>query len=168
MRTLLRRSTSGVVYALLFIGAILYSKETYIILISTFGVICLWEFSKLLFFKNMGPYVIFLTLIFLLFSSYNISLLKEILLILSLSASIQLLINLFLKKKNSPSSFIEKLDISIRYPVLSFIFLMLIPFENGEYQKTIILLMVFLVWTNDSFAYLIGKNFGRKKLFESG
>lgn len=115
----------------------------------------------------MGPYVIFLILIFLLFSSYNISFLKEILLILSLSASIQLLINLFLKKKNSPSSFIEKLDISIRYPVLSFIFLMLIPFENGEYQKTIILLMVFLVWTNDSFAYLIGKNFGRKKLFES-
>ena len=167
MRTLLKRSTSGFIYALLFIGAILYSKEIYIILISAFGVVCIWEFSKLLSFKNIGPYIIFSTLVFLLFSSYKIPFLKEVLLIISLSTSVQLLFYLFFKKKKYPSSFIEKLDISIRYPVLSFIFLMLIPFENGEYQKSIILLMVFLVWTNDSFAYLIGKNFGKKKLFES-
>lgn len=167
MRTLLKRSTSGLIYALLFIGAILYSKETYIILISVFGMVCLWEFLKLLSLKNIGPYIFFSSLVFLLFSSHKIPMLKQVLLIISLSTSIQLLFYLFLKKKKYPSSFFEKLDLSIRYTVLSFIFLMLIPFENGEYQKSIVLLMVFLVWTNDSFAYLIGKNFGKKKLFES-
>ena len=167
MRTFLKRSVSGLAYALVFVGAILYSKETYIILISIFGVVCIWEFLKLISFKNISPYIIFSILIFLLFSSTNNILLTQILLIVSLSTSIQLLIHLFLKKKKYPSNFIEKLDISIRYPVLSFIFLMLIPFESESYQKSMIILMVFLVWTNDSFAYIIGKNLGKKKLFES-
>ncbi len=167
MRKLLKRSISGLVYSLLFIGAILYSKETYIILISVFGVLCLWEFLKLLSLKNIAPYILFFVIISLLFSSHDTSLLRHILLFLCLSGSIQLLINLFRKKKEQVPGIFKKLDISIRYLLLSFIFLMILPFKNGEYQESIILLLVVFVWSNDSFAFIVGKNLGKKKLFES-
>ncbi len=167
MGKLLKRSISGLVYSMLFIGAILYSKETYLILISTFGFICIWEFLKLLSLKNIAPYILFLTLISLLFSSYDTPLLIDVLLILCLSGSIQLLVNLFRNKNEYPSSSFQKLDISVRYLLLSFIFLMILPFKNGEYEESIILLLVVFVWSNDSFAFFVGKNLGKKKLFES-
>jgi phosphatidate cytidylyltransferase len=41
-----------------------------------------------------------------------------------------------------------------------------IPFINADdsYAKTTILGVFILIWSNDSFAYLIGKNFGKIKL----
>jgi len=43
-----------------------------------------------------------------------------------------------------------------------------IPFLNTEYSyvNTIILGVFILIWTNDTFAFLIGKNFGKHKLLE--
>ena len=46
-------------------------------------------------------------------------------------------------------------------------FLILIAFNFGDYNPQIILGIFILIWTNDSFAYLIGKNFGKQKLFAS-
>tara|TARA_R110001632_G_scaffold10505_6_gene38826 strand:- start:9367 stop:10164 length:798 start_codon:yes stop_codon:yes gene_type:complete len=167
MTNLLKRGTSGIIYAVLFISAILYSKETYIILISMFGFVCIWEFLKLSNLKNTIPYILFLGLIFLPFLSFDTTLLIHGLLLLSLSGSIQLLIYLYTKKKNYPSNKIQKFDITIRYLLLSLGFLILLPVVNGEYQESIILSLVIFIWVNDSFAFLVGKNFGKRKLFES-
>ena len=41
------------------------------------------------------------------------------------------------------------------------------PFYENSYQPFIVLCLVILIWTNDSFAYLVGKNFGKHKLFPS-
>ena len=86
---------------------------------------------------------------------------------ISLTGSIQLLIQLYTKKNNFPSNTIQKIDISIRYLLLSLAFLILLPVVNGEYQESIILSLVIFIWVNDSFAFLVGKNFGKRKLFES-
>ncbi|GAA4111964.1 hypothetical protein GCM10022393_10050 [Aquimarina addita] len=48
----------------------------------------------------------------------------------------------------------------------SIVFLTLIPFYNGVYDRTIIVTALFMIWINDSFAYLVGKNFGKHKLLE--
>ena len=119
MTNLLKRATSGFIYAVLFITAILYSKESYIFLISLFGFISIREFLNLLKFNNIIIYILFVGLIYLPFSSLDSSVLIDVLLVLSLSGSIQLLVNLFIKKKNYPLSTIQKLDISIRYLLLS-------------------------------------------------
>ncbi len=166
MTKLLRRATSGIIYAALFISAIMYSKESYIILISFFGFISLREFFKLLEFNNWVIYLLFIGLILFSYLLIDVFIIK-FLLVLSLSGSVQLLLNLLLKKKNYPSSTIQKFDISIRYLLLSFTFLILLPFINGVYEKSIILTLIILIWVNDSFAFFIGKNFGRLKLFES-
>ena len=166
MTNLLRRATSGIIYSVLFICAILYSKESYIILISFFGLMSLREFLKLLEFNSILIYLIFIGLIFLPLLSNQVFFIKS-LLVLALSGSVQLLLYLLFNKKNYPSNSIQKFDICIRYLLLSFSFLILLPFINGVYEESIILTLVILIWVNDSFAFFVGKNFGRRKLFES-
>jgi len=167
MTNLLKRATSGFIYAVLFITAILYSKESYIVLISLFGFISIREFLTLLKFNNIIIYMLFIGLIYLPFSSLDSSVLIDVLLVLSISGSIQLLVNLFIKKKNYPSNTIQKIDISIRYLLLSFAFLLLLPFINGGYEVSVILSLIIFIWVNDSFAFFVGKNLGKRKLFES-
>ena len=166
MTNLLRRATSGFIYAVLFITAIMYSKESYIILISFFGLISLREFFKLLKFNNGVIYLLFIGLILLPYLPIHILFIK-LLLALSLSGSVQLLLNLLLKKKKYPLSSVQKFDICIRYLLLSFTFLILLPFVNGVYEQSVILTLIILIWVNDSFAFFVGKNLGKIKLFES-
>ena len=54
----------------------------------------------------------------------------------------------------------------IFYLVSGFIFLTLIPFIGSSFQPKLVLGIFILTWTNDTFAYLIGKKFGKKKLKE--
>jgi len=166
MTNLLRRATSGFIYAVLFITAIMYSKESYIILICFFGLISLKEFFKLLKLNNGVIYLLFIGLVLLPYLPIHILFIK-LLLALSLSGSVQLLLNLLLKKKKYPLSSVQKFDISIRYLLLSFTFLILLPFVNGVYEQSVILTLIILIWVNDSFAFFVGKNLGKRKLFES-
>jgi len=55
--------------------------------------------------------------------------------------------------------------LTLFYIVPSIIFLTMIPVYKPNYQHVLIGTFV-LIWTNDSFAYLVGKNFGKHKLFE--
>ena len=38
---------------------------------------------------------------------------------------------------------------------------------NGVYEQSVILTLIILIWVNDSFAFFVGKNLGKRKLFES-
>jgi len=60
----------------------------------------------------------------------------------------------------------KKYVVSILYLISGFIFIALIPFYRGEFSASIIVSVFILIWTNDTFAYLVGKNFGKRKLLE--
>ena len=47
------------------------------------------------------------------------------------------------------------------------IFLTLIPYTTPEFAKMLITGIFLIIWMNDSFAYLIGKQFGKNKLYPS-
>ncbi|MCH3882354.1 MULTISPECIES: phosphatidate cytidylyltransferase [Tenacibaculum] len=165
MSNLITRAASGVIYILLFLAAILYSKESYVILITIFGLLSVWEFSKLVKLNSIVPY---LFVGFLGYAAYakNDNKLIWILLAFCLICGIRLIIYLYSKKNSYPTHNFEKLDLSVRYIAFSFFFLLLIPFTTGNYNPYIIIGILVLIWVNDSFAYLIGKNFGKHKLFE--
>ncbi|MDG2074811.1 MAG: phosphatidate cytidylyltransferase, partial [Polaribacter sp.] len=61
----------------------------------------------------------------------------------------------------------QRLFLQLIYLTLPFYFLISIPFIFGEYQPEIVICTLIFIWVNDSFAYLVGKNFGKTKLFES-
>ena len=107
MTKLLVRAISGFIYAVLFISAILFSKETYILLILIFGIASLWEFFKLLKFKNLLLYGLLIVLTYLAFTNSLSETTIKILLTLCFSGSFQLFLNLFMKKENYPSNKIQ-------------------------------------------------------------
>ena len=52
------------------------------------------------------------------------------------------------------------------YITLPFVFIVKISFGTNDYNPKIILGLFVLIWTNDTFAYLVGKSMGKHKLFE--
>ncbi len=166
MNNLLKRSLSGIIYVIIFLSAILFSKETYIILTSIFGIFCIWEFSKLIQFKNIIGYIFFGLTLFLMLKrpdNYVIALILAI----TVFSSLYLIYFLIAKKDISFLTDRSKLGLLIRYPIFSMIFLILLPIYKGNYNSGLIISILIMIWVNDSFAFLVGKNFGKRKLFVS-
>ncbi|MDG2194565.1 MAG: phosphatidate cytidylyltransferase [Polaribacter sp.] len=165
MSNLTRRAISGSVYVSLFIFAILFNEKSYLILIGVFGLICLWELSKLIQLKSIIPYLLLPISIYC--TSYYISK-NGILAILGITllCAIRLIFHLYDTKNKYPSSLLSKLDLTIRYLIFPFSFLALIPFSFGSYQSDIIICILIFIWINDSFAFIVGTTLGKNKLFK--
>lgn len=167
MSDIYKRGISGLIYVLLFTASIIYSEESYLFIIYFFGLACIREFLKLIHLKNYVPYLLFSAVTYIVLFERNLVQGELIALIVALTGSIQLLIMLFSKKTKYPQTIFHKLDISIRYLLLSLCLLMLLPFYYGSYEPYLVLSIVIMIWTNDSFAFLVGKNLGKHKLFPS-
>lgn len=165
MQNLITRSISALIYVAVFLFAILYSPKTYIALIIFFAIICLWELSKIIQLRNIIPYLLLPIIVFLCkeYASKNTLLFT---LIITLLSSFKLLYHLYSVDKIYPSFFFQKIDVCIRYIITPFTFLILLPFINETYQPNLIISIIVLIWINDSFAYLVGRKFGKTKLFE--
>ena len=166
MRNLLRRSLSGIIYVFIFVSAILFSKESYIVLVTFFAIIAIYELSKITKFKSIISYILFGLALFLMLKRPNSYPIKMVLGINILS-SLYLIYQLFAKKDIVYVSDREKLGLTIRYLIFSFCFLILLPFYNQNYTPYLMITVLMLIWVNDSFAFIVGKNFGRTKLFVS-
>lgn len=171
-----KRIVSGLVFGAIFIAS-LYTHLTFALLTFIFGIVSTNEFNKLTNQKGIGYYIAF-SIIYLYFSLTEFYLnfsdqenswfkdLKDTLLIFTVFVSFILLRDLF-SSKNLPSVFAKKYFRFIFYISSSFIFIYLIANFYGYYDPTIILGCFILIWVNDSFAYIIGRRFGKEKLFYS-
>ena len=133
MRNLLRRSLSGLIFVFLFVSAILYSKESFVILTAIFAGISIWEFHKIIHFKSLASYLFFAAAVFLLLKNsdnYAVVGILGINIISSLFLSYQLIS----KKEISYQDDRSKMGLTIRYIVFSFCFLILIPFQGDQYN----------------------------------
>ncbi|MFT6869086.1 phosphatidate cytidylyltransferase [Polaribacter sp.] len=164
MRNLLRRIFSGIVYILIFISAILFSKESYIVLITIFSFLCIWEFSRMIKLKNYASYIFFAILLFLMIKRQDSFAIIGILAI-TMGSSMFLIYQLFAKKEIKFSNDRSKLGVSIRYVIFSMCFLILLPMHKGSFHPYLMISILSIIWINDSFAFLVGKNFGKNKLF---
>ena len=170
------RIISGLVFGVIFIAS-LYTHVSFASLTFIFGIISVSEFNRITNQKGIGYYITF-SLIYIYFAltefylNSNLQLnswfndLKDTLLIFSIFVSLFLLRDLF-SSKNLPSVLIKKNLSFIFYITSSFIFIYLIGNFNGFYNPSIILGCFILIWVNDSFAYIIGRSFGKQKLFFS-
>lgn len=166
MHNLITRSISGFVYVTLYLFAILYDAKSYIALTAIFAIICIWEFSKLIQSKNIIPYLFLGGMLY--FFTYPIEgFSSETSLGFTVVGLLILIYFLFSLKKIKVETTFHRLFLQLIYLVLPFYFLISIPFIFGEYQPKILICVLIFIWVNDSFAYLVGKNFGKTKLFES-
>ena len=168
MKESLVRSLSGVVYVLLLIVATLFSQYTFLILFGVFLFVATIEFCDLV---NLNKFqaVAISAILFFLFSFFQITDTTKILLIIgSLYVSIKLIYLLF-ANANIKLDAVSKYVYLIGYVILPIIILTKIPTDvfGVAYKPQIIISIFILIWTNDTFAYIVGKSIGKTKLFES-
>lgn len=131
-----------------------------------FGFLCIWEFSKMISLKNFAAYLFFPLLLFLMMKTQYNLMISGILTITILS-SLYLIYQLYTKKEIKFLDNRSKLGITFRYVIFSMCFLVLLPFYENSFHPYLMISILSLIWVNDSFAFLIGKNFGKNKLFPS-
>jgi phosphatidate cytidylyltransferase len=181
MNETLKRALSGAVYIVLLLFCIIYSKESFFILFGLFMLVACYEFSKLV---HINTYlslvlglVLYSSIIGLVFYPkfiehllstkivLNINLVYNILLAFTLVISIRCIFFLFCDSEKQISVFSKYLFL-LGYIILPFLFITKISFGEKNYNNKIIIGLFILIWTNDTFAYLVGKNFGKHKLLE--
>ncbi|MBP1838958.1 phosphatidate cytidylyltransferase [Formosa algae] len=171
MKEILTRAIFGFIYVALLIGS-LYNEHAVTVLFFIFGLISIGEFKKLIDTRTFTPYIIF-TILYFVFGYWHMVSPKldgfneatQILLVLSIFVNLFLIKDLF-SKRAIPLFKFKRFLLTSFYLSSSFVFLLLIARFGNEYLPSIILGSFILVWVNDTFAFIVGKNFGRQKLFE--
>ena len=165
MSTTLTRALSGSVYVLLLVSATLYSPYSFLLLFGLLLLFSVVEFCKLIHLKSIVP-ILLATIAFVLFNLNNTIKTNEILLLIAaLLVSVRSILFLF-EKHNKPLDRTSKYVFLIGYLVLPIIIFTKIPFIANHYVPEIIISILVIIWTNDTFAYLVGRSIGKHKLFE--
>ncbi len=131
------------------------------------------EFKKLIQLKSFWPYITF-TVLYVVFAYWKLvseaaiglGEALQILLVITVFVLLILIKDLF-SEKTIPLFSSKRFIITTFYLTSSFIFLVCIANFNQEFTPLLLLGSFILVWVNDTFAFLVGKNFGKQKLFPS-
>ena len=165
MSTTLTRALSGVGYILLLVTATLYSSYSFLLLFGLLLILSVVQFCKLIHLKPLFP-VVLAFFSYLLFNLNNTVKTNEILLLIAtLLVSFRSILFLFEKNKK-PLDITSKYVFLVGYLVLPIIIFTKIPFIANHYFPKVIISFLCIIWTNDTFAYLVGRSFGKTKLFE--
>ena len=165
-----------IVFGALFVSILVCSAHyqyALIFLLFIFGILCLFEFNKLIEQRNILSYFIF-SILFGSFAFWDIinSALNGLDEAIQILLTVAIFVLLFLIRDLFSSKSLPKL-LTNRYINTTFyistgvLFLLLIANNFGHYSPENIIGVFTLIWINDSFAYIVGKNFGKQKLFES-
>lgn len=159
------RGISGLLYMTIIVFAMFASRDLFLALLFFLGLLTIHEFQKLVRLTSYASYFIYAVfLFFLCYESFD----ENAVYMYAITA---IFVNLFLLKDLLVTSkipmFEKKKYVSlIFYLIAGFIFLGHIPSQTESFSPKIIGGIFILIWVNDSFAYLVGKNFGKRKLLE--
>ena len=171
MKETITRSLSGLLYVVLLITC-LWFEQSITVLLFIFGLISMNEFLKLIQFKSKTPYFIFILIYGFIayvkhFKVEHIAANEFIRIFIVLTVFVLLfLIRDLFSRKTIPLFSSKRYLLTTFYITSGFSFLFLIAHYFKTYNPNILLGALILVWVNDTFAYLVGKNFGKQKLFE--
>ncbi len=172
MSNFLQRALTGIVFVIVLVGAVLWSKYSIAALLLLAAVIGLNEFYTITKSpKTQIPKKLALIIggvIYLLIASVRVFNLEAYIITLCIPAvSLFLILELFRQKKR-PITNISYSIFGILYIILPFALMNYIALNADGTQRGTLLLIGFFasLWANDTGAYLTGRAFGKRKLFE--
>lgn len=164
MNETLVRALSGAVYVVLLVTATLYSRESLLLLFGLFLLQSVSEFSKLIKINTLLA-LLLAVLSFLNFSYFNSSNFNNWLL-----GGISIFTIFFLTNWlfTSKIQILNPLGwgLLVGYIIIPFILITKLGVLGGNHYPHFIIAIFILIWTNDTFAYLVGRQFGKTKLLE--
>lgn len=173
MSNFLQRTITGFFFVLVLISCILYNKYSFAGLFFIITVLGTWEFYTLTKKDDVSPYRLLGTLIggFLFLFTFLIvsqSVPRKYIILLLLASLLTFFAELYRKQKdpfkNIAFTFLGFIYVALPFSLLS---LLVIDLETGLlYRGEILLGYFFILWANDTGAYLSGRWFGKNKLFE--
>lgn len=167
MSETLIRAISGAVYVVILLFACWYSELSFKVLMGGFLVLSTVEFSRLVRFNSLVGFVLAIGLYAGFGFFNNLGSTPDIYItIISVLTAFWLIQNLFSNRSLIISNDLVKYLLFIGYLVCSFIILAKLPFDQGVYAPNRIIGVFVLIWINDTFAYLVGKTIGKRKLIE--
>jgi phosphatidate cytidylyltransferase len=175
------RSITGTLFVAVMVGCIWWNFWSFSILFGLITVLALWEFYTLLeksgeFPQKMAGIVIgFLFYGAVAYANHQVGIYGTLICFAALTPlmGIVFFIELF-RKKESPFRNVGFTVLGIVYIVFPFSLMHALMFRTNPedifagfvYTPYVLLGFFFLVWSNDTFAYLSGRAFGSTKLFE--
>lgn len=164
------RAISGFFFLVIVIGAIVFSAWSMAFLFLIISLIGLNEFYNLTETKEQSPngilglflgIIVYTLLFFVSINQIETDFLALSFIGFSIIGGLELL-----RKKKNPIGNIAITVFSIIYIVIPFGLLSFIANHSGSYSFQIPLGILIIIWTGDTFAYLVGRQFGKHKLLE--
>ncbi len=171
MRNFRKRAITSIFFVIILIGGILYSQYTLLSLFLIIAIISLHEFLEMIKADtNLSLYWFAIWIGIVSYSAVACYLMEimeiKLFLLLILFSSLLFIIALFQKSKQ-PVLNLGNIFTALIYVVLPYAAFVSIAFvQEGIYNPKLILGFLFLLWANDTGAYLNGVQFGRTKLME--
>lgn len=164
MREITIRSLSGLLYVAIIVSSALFSNLALIGVLFMFSALALFEFQRLLHYKSPVPFLFFGLLAYQLYIDKPLEIMHFGLLTLCILVNILLAVML-IKKKNFVFNPYQKSGLTLFYLISSGYFILATTGFETHWMNGITLCMYFLIWINNSFAYLSGKKWGKTPLF---
>lgn len=164
MNETLIRTLSGAVYIAVLVGCSLF-YPSFLAVFTLFLMICIYEFSRLVGLKPWIPLLLG-TGFYALFAGFKLDQTTALLLAAGAIFVSARLIHFVLTQRFSYLTKTDKYVYLFGYLALPFVFLVQIPILNGSFEPQRLIGIFVLIWANDTFAFLCGKNFGKRKLLE--
>lgn len=139
-----------------------------------FLIISLYEFLRIIELKSLYPYILAGTFFSLaVLSNDNIisfedRMLQKIIVSIITFFLFFTLISALISSRKIAIQYLGRIFLSLIYLIIPFSLLVKLPYftMDNTYDSSIVMGVFVLIWSNDIFAFLIGKNFGKTKLIE--
>lgn len=162
MRETLIRSLSGAAYVLILTAAVFFSGLTLYLLFGVFLLLAVSEYCRLTHLQRPIPLLVSV----LLYGWYCTKpwgrAADAAILLAALTGTLYGVTFLFGKATGLP--IMARWPMLVGYVVAPFLVLVQIPFIADDFQPELLFALFLMVWVNDTFAYVVGKSFGRRKL----